>query len=78
MRVTLCVPFELKEQAKKEGARWDPGAKVWYSEDSSSELAQRWRPMPFRVPFEMRDEYAHTWCKKTRQTYVPSYYYDAL
>lgn len=28
--VTYYVPFENKENAKKQGARWNPDLKVWY------------------------------------------------
>ena len=29
-RIYLNVPFEEKEEAKKLGAKWDPGRKLWY------------------------------------------------
>lgn len=33
MRVNLKVPYNQKEEAKRLGARWDPGRHVWYVEN---------------------------------------------
>lgn len=33
MRVNLKVPYRQKEEAKRLGARWDPGRQVWYVEN---------------------------------------------
>ena len=30
IRIYLNVPYEEKEEAKKLGAKWDPGRKKWY------------------------------------------------
>jgi hypothetical protein len=30
-RVYLSVPFSEKEEAKRLGARWDGGARLWYA-----------------------------------------------
>ena len=32
MRLDLKIPFAEKDQAKKLGARWDAGRKLWYIE----------------------------------------------
>lgn len=47
MRLNLKVPFAEKDEAKKLGARWDPGRKVWYVE-GKEDLApfSRWSPTP--------------------------------
>jgi hypothetical protein len=47
MRLNLKVPFAEKDQAKKLGARWDAGRKIWYVEgkDDVSAFA-RWSPTP--------------------------------
>jgi hypothetical protein len=47
MRLNLKVPFAEKDQAKKLGARWDAGRKVWYVEgkDDVSPFS-RWSPTP--------------------------------
>jgi hypothetical protein len=29
-KVYLCCPFGQKDECKKLGGRWDPGAKKWY------------------------------------------------
>jgi len=46
-RIDLRVPFNEKEEAKRLGARWDPGQKVWYV-PANVDLAplQKWRPAP--------------------------------
>ena len=47
MRFNLKVPFAEKDEAKKLGARWDAGKKVWYIQDKE-DLAPfaRWSPSP--------------------------------
>lgn len=47
MRHNLKVPFAEKDQAKKLGARWDAGRKIWYVE-GKEDLApfSRWSPTP--------------------------------
>lgn len=47
MRLNLKVPFAEKDQAKKLGARWDAGRKLWYVE-GKDDLApfSRWSPTP--------------------------------
>ena len=45
MRVNLAVPFRDKDAARRLGARWDSGRRVWYVENRQS-LAPflRWMP----------------------------------
>lgn len=47
MRLNLKVPFAEKDEAKKLGARWDAGRKIWYVE-GKEDLAPfaRWSPTP--------------------------------
>lgn len=47
MRLNLKVPFAEKDEAKKLGARWDAGRKVWYVE-GKEDLSpfSRWSPTP--------------------------------
>lgn len=47
MRQNLKVPFAEKDDAKKLGARWDAGRKLWYV-DGGVDLAlfERWQPTP--------------------------------
>lgn len=47
MRLNLKVPFAEKDEAKKLGARWDAGRKLWYIE-GKDDLAPfaRWSPSP--------------------------------
>lgn len=46
MRLNLKVPFAEKDQAKKLGARWDAGRKVWYVEGKDVAQFSRWLPTP--------------------------------
>ena len=47
MRLNLKVPFAEKDQAKKLGARWDAGRKVWYVEGKDDLTAfSKWSPTP--------------------------------
>lgn len=47
MRMNLKVPFAEKDQAKKLGARWDAGRKLWYVEGQADLAAfSRWSPTP--------------------------------
>lgn len=46
MRFDLKVPFAEKDAAKKLGARWDAGAKVWYVTDRDDMTAfAGWSPV---------------------------------
>lgn len=47
MRLNLKVPFAEKDEAKKLGARWDAGRKLWYIE-GKGDIARfsRWVPTP--------------------------------
>jgi len=50
MRFNLKVPFAEKDQAKKLGARWDAGMKVWYvGEKADLALCAKWSPTPHDV-----------------------------
>lgn len=47
MRLNLKVPFAEKDEAKKLGARWDAGRKVWYIDGrSDAAVFSRWAPTP--------------------------------
>ncbi|HJV24056.1 MAG TPA: DUF5710 domain-containing protein [Aromatoleum sp.] len=47
MRFNLKVPFAEKDQAKKLGARWDAGRKIWYVEGKDDVSAfSTWSPTP--------------------------------
>jgi len=48
MRLNLKVPFAEKDQAKKLGARWDAGRKIWYVEGKEDVAPfSRWSPTPY-------------------------------
>jgi len=53
-RLSLDVPFAEKDQAKRNGARWDPGARTWFAPPGSNlDGLRRWlprRPGPFHGP----------------------------
>lgn len=47
MRLNLKVPFAEKDDAKKLGARWDAGRKIWYVEGKEDLTPfSRWSPTP--------------------------------
>ncbi len=47
MRLNLKVPYAEKDQAKKLGARWDTGRKIWYIEGiGDTGPFARWSPTP--------------------------------
>lgn len=47
MRLNLKVPFAEKDEAKKLGARWDAGRKVWYIEGKEDVAPfAKWSPTP--------------------------------
>lgn len=51
MRVTLNVPYEEKDKAKRLGARWDAARRVWYVEDLPNLVPfLRWMPKHLKKP----------------------------
>ena len=42
MRTYLSVPFSDKDEARRQGARWDPTMKKWYVEGRSLCQFARW------------------------------------
>lgn len=45
MRTNLRVPFAEKDEAKRLGARWDPGRRLWYVQNAADLSAfSRWLP----------------------------------
>jgi hypothetical protein len=55
MRVDLKVPYSQKDEAKRKGARWDAGRKVWYVEnvEDLSPFLQ-WMPDHLLKPHEKK------------------------
>jgi hypothetical protein len=51
MRINLSVPYKDKDAARRLGARWDSGRRVWYVENRES-LAPflRWMPRHLTQP----------------------------
>ncbi|MCP3804266.1 DUF5710 domain-containing protein [Allokutzneria sp. A3M-2-11 16] len=45
-RAWLDVPFAEKNEAKAQGARWDPNAKRWYSPRAGIAGLERWAALP--------------------------------
>jgi hypothetical protein len=41
-KVLLYIPFELKEQAKSTGAKYDPDQKSWYCDDDNQQCINEW------------------------------------
>lgn len=58
-RIHLDVPYAEKDQAKRLGARWDPGVKRWYIDaDHDRELFKAWLPKQSAGGFRNDTEYA--------------------
>lgn len=57
MRVNLQVPYAEKDLARRRGARWDRGRKVWYVEDTA-DLGRflRWMPRHLTKPHKAPEE----------------------
>ncbi|WP_235483569.1 DUF5710 domain-containing protein [Streptomyces roseoverticillatus] len=45
-RIWLDVPYAQKDEAKRAGARWDPGAKRWYAPCEGMTGLARWTAAP--------------------------------
>ena len=43
-RVYIAVPYDLKEEAKKMGAKWDYKHKSWYVSPDNIEAINKWNP----------------------------------
>lgn len=43
-KVYIAVPFDLKDEAKSMGAKWDNERKSWYVSSDNTEVIQRWNP----------------------------------
>ncbi len=41
-KVLLYVPFEIKEDAKSMGAKWDSDLKSWYCDDDNQPCISEW------------------------------------
>jgi len=51
----LSVPFENKEEAKSQNARWCPEYKMWYSYDKYSPLLDKYRVIYLEVNFKEKE-----------------------
>lgn len=55
MRVNLQVPHAEKDLARRRGARWDSGRKVWFVEDHENlNRFLRWMPKHLTRPHEQQ------------------------
>lgn len=45
-RVWLDVPYAEKDEAKAQGARWDPAARRWYAPQPGMTALERWQALP--------------------------------
>ena len=45
-RIWLDVPFGEKDEAKAQGARWDPGARRWYAPRAGMAGLASWMALP--------------------------------
>ena len=59
-KTELYIPFELKDKAKKLGAKWNANLKLWTAPLSVVEantFLQKYREKPYRIYFSL--PYAH-------------------
>lgn len=45
-RIWLDVPYSEKDEAKTQGARWDPAARRWYAPHPGMTALDRWQALP--------------------------------
>ncbi len=62
-KVLLYVPFEIKEDAKSMGAKWDSELKSWYCDDDNQPCISEWSKRFVDVPYDKKDEYKSLGCK---------------
>ena len=56
-KVYLHVPFEEKDDVKRVGGRWDPGAKKWYIPSLHPQAGfEHWKVCYLNVPFAEKEE----------------------
>jgi len=75
MRVDLEVPFEEKDQAQEDGAKWDKDKRTWYMEKNVKKL-EKYRRIYLFVPFEDKDqvkERGARWDKDKRMWYTAKF-----
>ena len=81
-QVELYIPFELKDKAKKLGAKWDANEKLWTAPLSvveANSFLQKYREKPYRIyfalPYALKDEFKVTggkWDAVLRRWYMMS------
>lgn len=61
MRFDLSIPYNLKDELKKEGIKWDMKNKTWFIEkDEIPEKLQKYVSMDIFVDFDEKDIYKQT------------------
>lgn len=53
MMIDLAVPYSRKDEAKLDGARWNPDRKTWQAEGGPA-AAQHWEPVDRVARYEDR------------------------
>lgn len=57
-RLNLIVPFSEKDEAKRQGAQWDPALRVWYIPNGvDQEPFRRWQPVASPINIRARSYY---------------------
>jgi hypothetical protein len=54
-KIYLAIPFEVKDEAKKNKCRWCPERKMWYCINSKNPMVEKYLFSFFDVPFELKD-----------------------
>ena len=54
-KVLLYVPFEIKEDAKSMGAKWDSDLKSWYCDDDNQPCISEWSRLYVEFKYDEKE-----------------------
>jgi hypothetical protein len=60
---TLYVPYEEKDNAKKQGAKWDTDSKCWVCDDKNELLIEKYKKRYIEVSYDDKDNAKENGCR---------------
>ena len=60
---TLYVPFDEKDNAKEQGAKWDPANKSWVCDIQNQSLIEKYKKRYIQVLYKDKDNAKENGCK---------------
>ncbi len=60
---TLFVPYDEKENAKKQGAKWDTEIKSWICDNKNEELIELYKKRYIQIDYEKKDIAKQNGCR---------------